>query len=193
VWFLCETRSSRYRVRQPSCEPCRFPLRPAKCEQRTQLQHIKVPTVPTRSRPSKRPRLRRDRGLRGAQRSCHDRNTGSGLGPLRDSNSRPRVRDTPPDAPSAWPALASQVPIRSLSHDCSAVLRGWTSRSPAPRFVSFPRYLPFGPCPYHRMYVETPHSFLPTWFHVVMLMTPFLRPRGAVPGITCHLPLFVCP
>ena len=91
VWFLCETRSPGYRVRHLSREPCRFPRRPAKCERRTRLQHIEAPTIPTGSRPSKRPRLRCDRGLRGAQRSLHDRNTGSGLGPLRDSNSRPRV------------------------------------------------------------------------------------------------------
>jgi len=92
VWFLCETRSPRYRVRHLSREPCRFPRRPAKRERRTRSQHIEAPTIPTRSQPSKRPRLQCDRGLRGAQRSPHDRNAGSGLDPLRDSNSRPRVR-----------------------------------------------------------------------------------------------------
>jgi len=51
------------------------------------------------------------------------------------SSSRP----LPPDALSVRPALAFQVPIRSLSHGCSAVLRGRISRSP--RSVSCPSFI----------------------------------------------------
>jgi len=45
---------------------------------------------------------------------------------LTTSSSRP----LPPDALSIRPALAFQVPIRLLSHGCSAVWRSWISRSP---------------------------------------------------------------
>jgi len=108
---------------------------------------------------------------------------------LATSGSRP----LPPDALSVRPALVFQVPIRSLSHGCSAVWRGWISRSPCAPFRVPPPYLPFGPCPCHRMYVEPPHSFLPARFYVATPTTPFLQLRGAVPGITCPLPLFVHP
>ena len=57
------------------------------------------------------------------------------------------LRPLPPDALSIQPALAFQVPIRSLSHGCSAVLCGWISRSPAPRFVSLLRIYPSDPVP----------------------------------------------
>jgi len=156
VWFLCETRSPGYRVRHPSREPCRFPRRPAKRERRTRSQHIEAPTVPTRSQPSKRPQLRCDRGLRGAQRSRRDHNTGSGLGPLRDSNSRPRVCS--PFLSTLFRSACFSVPgpdevafSRLLSH----VVR---LDQPFPRvlFRVPPSYLPFGPCPCHRMYVGPP-------------------------------------
>jgi len=53
----------------------------------------------------------------------------------------------PPNALSVRPALAFQVPIRSLSHGCSAVLRGRISRSPALRFMSLLRIYPSDPVP----------------------------------------------
>ena len=85
----------------------------------------------------------------------------------------------PPDALSVRPALAFQVPIRSLSHSCSAVLRGWTSRFPAPRFMSFPHYLPFGPCPYHHVYVENP----PILFFPLGSMSRRRRPLSSSPEV----------
>jgi len=62
---------------------------------------------------------------------------------LATSSSRP----LPPDALSVRPALAFQVPIRSLSHGCSAVLRSRISRSPALRFVSLLHIYPSDPVP----------------------------------------------
>jgi len=99
----------------------------------------------------------------------------------------------PLDALSVRPALAFQVPIRLLSHGCSAVWRGWISCSPAFRFVSLLRIYPLDPVPVIACMSDPPHSFLPTRFYVATPTTPFLRPRGAVPGITCHIPLFVHP
>jgi len=193
VWFLCETRSPGYRVRHPSCEPCRFPCRPTKRERRTRSQHIEAPTVPTCSRPSKRPRLRCDRGLRGTQRSPHDRNTGSGLDPLCNSNSQPQVCG--PFLPTLFPFGPFSVPGPNKVAFSQLLSRVARPDQPFPHapFRVPPSYLPFRPCPCHHMYVELPHSFLPAQFYVATPTTPFLRPRGAVPGITCHLPLFVPP
>jgi len=194
VWFLCETRSPGYRVRHPSREPCRFPRRPREARTKNPvathrgahhpdaLTTIEAPTTSMRPGPSRRPKV--------SPRSQH--RFGFRSPPrleLATSSSRP----LPPDALSVRPALAFQVPIRSLSHGCSAVLHGRISRSPRAPFRVPPSYLPFGPRPCHRICVEPLHSFLPARFYVATPTTPFLRPRGAVPGITCPLPLFVHP
>jgi len=95
------------------------------------LTTIEVPTTSTRPGPLRRPKV--------SPRSQHRFGFRSPLQlELVTSSSRP----LPPDALSVRPALAFQVLIRSLSHSCSAVLRGWTSRSPAPRFVSLLRIYP---------------------------------------------------
>jgi len=73
------------------------------------------------------------------------------------------------------------------------VLRSWASHSPHPRCVSLRRIYPSDPVPTITYTSKPPHSFLPAWFRVATSMTPFLWPRGTVPGITCHLPLFVHP
>ena len=193
MWFLCKTRSSGYRVRHPSREPCRIPLRPAKCERRTWSQHIEVLTVPTRSRHRSAHDFDATRAFEAPKRSRHDRNTGSGLGP-----SVARTRNLEFATPSSRRSFRSarlSVPGPdkvAFSRLLSRV--AWLDQLfPRTPFRVPPSYLPFGPCPYHRVYVETPHSFLPTRFHVATPTTPFLWPRGAVLGITCHLPLFVRP
>jgi len=146
------------------------------------LTTIEAPTTSVRPGPSRRPKvLPRSQhwfGFRSPPRL-----------ELATSSSRP----LPPDALSVRPALAFQVPIRSLSHGCSAVLRGRISRSPMPRFVSLLRNYPSDPVPVITCTLDPPHSFLPAWFYVATPTTPFLRLRGAVPGITCPLPLFVHP
>jgi len=76
---------------------------------------------------------------------------------LATSSSRP----LPPDALSIWPALVFQVPIRSLSHSCSAVLCGWISHSPAPRFVSLLRNYPSDPVPVIACTSKPPILFFP--------------------------------
>jgi len=146
------------------------------------LTTVEAPTTSMRPGPSRRqkvlPRSQHWFGFRSPPRL-----------ELVTSSSRP----LPPDALSVRPALAFQVPIRSLSHGCSAVWCGWISRSPASRFMSLLRIYPSDPVPVIACTSDPPHSFLPARFYVATPTTPFLRPRGAVPGITCHLPLFVHP
>jgi len=100
------------------------------------LATIEAPTTSMRPGPSRRPKVspqsQHQFGFRSPPRLK-----------LTTSSSRP----LPPDALSFWPALAFQVLIRSLSHGCSAMLRGWISRSPAPRFVSLLRIYPSDPVP----------------------------------------------
>jgi len=67
--------------------------------------------------------------------------------PLRLELATSSLRPLPPDALSVRPTLAFQVPIRSLPHGCSAMLRGRISRSPALRFVSLFRIYPSDPVP----------------------------------------------
>jgi len=76
---------------------------------------------------------------------------------LATSSSRP----LPPDALSIWPTLVFPVPIRSFSYGCSAVLCGWTSRSPAPRFMSLLRIYPSDPVPAIACMSKPPILFFP--------------------------------
>jgi len=71
----------------------------------------------------------------------------------------PSSQTLPPDSPSAQPALAFQVPIRSFSHGCSAVLRSWASRSPRPRCVSLLRIYPSDPVPTIAYMLKPPPFF----------------------------------
>jgi len=114
------------------------------------LTTIKAPTTLMRPGPSRRPKV--------SPRSQH--RFGFRSPPrleLATSSSRP----LPPDTLSIWPALAFQVPIRSLSHGCSAVLCGWTSRSPAPRFVSLLCNHPSDPVPVIACTSKPPILFFP--------------------------------
>jgi len=111
---------------------------------------IEAPTTLTRPGPSRRPKISpRSRhwfGFRSPPRLK-----------LVTSSSRP----LPPDTLSVWPTLAFPVPIRSFSHSCSAVLHGWTSRSPTPRCVSLLRIYPSDPVPTIVCTLKPPILFFP--------------------------------
>jgi len=100
------------------------------------LTTIEVPTTSTRPGPSKRPKVSPQSQHRFGFRS-----------PPQLELVTPSSRPLPPNTPSARPALAFQVPIRSFSHGCSAVLRSWASRSPCPHCMSLLRIYPLDPVP----------------------------------------------
>jgi len=100
------------------------------------LTTIEAPTTSMRPGPSRRPKV--------SPRSQHQFGFRS---PPRLELATSGSWPLPPDALSVRPALAFQVPIRSPSHGCSAMWRGWISRSPALRFVSLLRIYPSDPVP----------------------------------------------
>ena len=130
--------------------PADSPADPAKRERRTRSQHIEAPTTSMRPGPSRRPKV--------SLRSQHRFGFRS---PPRLELATSSLRPLPPDALSVRPALAFQVPIRSLSHGCSAVLRGRISRSPAFRFVSLLRIYPSDPVPVITCTSDPPILFFP--------------------------------
>jgi len=113
---------------------------------------------------------------------------------LRDLNSRPQVHNPFPQHSFRSARLSVPGPDKvAFSRLLSRVAR---LDQPFPRapfrvlpslFTLWTLSLPSRVCR------KPPHSFLPARFHVATSTTPFLQPRGAVPGITCHLPLFVRP
>jgi len=131
------------------------------------LTTIKAPTTSMRPGPSRRPKV--------SPRSQH--RFGFRSPPrleLATSSSRP----LPPDALSVRPALALQVPIRSLSHGRSAVLRGRISRSPALRFVSLLRIYPSDPIP---VIAYTSNPFI--LFFPLSSMSQHRRPLSSGPEV----------
>ena len=114
------------------------------------LTTIEAPTTSMRLGPSRRPKV--------SPRSQH--RFGFRSPPrleLATSSSQP----LPPHTLSVRPALAFQVPIRSLSHGCSAVWCGWISRSPAFCFVSLLCIYSSDPVPVIACTSDPPILFFP--------------------------------
>jgi len=117
------------------------------------LMTIEAPTTSMRPGPLRRPKV--------SPRSQHRFGFRS---PPRLELATSSLWPLPPDALSVRPTLAFQVPIRSLSHGCSAVWRGRISRSPAPRFVSLLRNYPSDPVPVIACTSDPPILFFPLGF-----------------------------